>query len=106
MSRVHFPRGGTRFHSFASYALPCQTPFSQTAPLLPSVTWQQHVTGYWWEGSTSTAIPPTSTSDVMSQHHKKEALISEQPSYVGNNSANPTKIFTGNPTSVSSGDPA
>ena len=44
-------------------------PFCQTAPLLPSVTWQQHVTEYLWEGSTSIAIPPTTTSDVM-KHHK------------------------------------
>uniref|UniRef100_A0A669PMI5 Ribose-phosphate pyrophosphokinase 2 n=6 Tax=Galloanserae TaxID=1549675 RepID=A0A669PMI5_PHACC len=34
----------------------------QTAPLPPSVTRQQHVTGYWWEGSASTAVPPTSAS--------------------------------------------
>jgi len=33
--------------------------------LLPSVIQQQHVMEYWWEGSTSTAIPPTSTSDVV-----------------------------------------
>jgi len=26
--------------------------------------------GYWWEGSTSTAIPPTFTSDVVGQHNK------------------------------------
>ena len=34
----------------------------QSAPLLPSVTGQQHVVEYWWEGSTPTGIPPTSTS--------------------------------------------
>lgn len=28
------------------------------------------VTEYWWEGSTSTAVPPTSSSDAMDQHHK------------------------------------
>ncbi len=55
-----FPRGGVQFHSFASYMLPCQTPFCQTAPQLPSVTQQQNLTEYWWEGSTSTAISPTS----------------------------------------------
>ena len=27
-------------------------------------------TEYWWEGSTSTAIPPTSTSNAMGQHNK------------------------------------
>ena len=31
---------------------------------------QQHVTGYWWEGPTYTAIPPTSASEVMGQHNK------------------------------------
>lgn len=25
---------------------------------------------YWWAGSTSAAILPTSTSDIVSQHHK------------------------------------
>jgi len=25
---------------------------------------------YWWEASTSTAWPPTSTSDIVSQHNK------------------------------------
>jgi len=25
---------------------------------------------YWLEGTASTAIPPTSTSDIMSQHNK------------------------------------
>ena len=51
-------------------ALPCQMPFCQTAPLLPFVTGQQHVTENWWEGSTSTVIPPTSASDIKGQHHK------------------------------------
>lgn len=40
--------------------------------LLPCVTWQQNVMGYWWEGSTSTAVPPTSTSDVVGQRNKIE----------------------------------
>ena len=39
-------------------------PFCHTAPLLPSVTQQQNVMEFWWEGSTSTAIPPTPASDV------------------------------------------
>ena len=60
---------------FASYALPCQMPLCQSAPLLPSVTWQQHVMGYWREASTSTAIPSTSASDVMCQHHKTGGII-------------------------------
>ena len=41
-----FLHGGIQFHTFASYTLPCQTPFCQTAPLLPSVPWQQNVMGY------------------------------------------------------------
>ena len=65
-----FPHGGIQFHPFASSALPCQTPFCQAAPLLPSTTRQQHVMGYRWEGSTSTAILPTSASGTMGQHNK------------------------------------
>jgi len=53
-----FLHGGIHFYTFATYVLPCQT--SQ----------HQHVTEYWWEGSTSAAIPPTSTSDVMGKHNK------------------------------------
>ena len=45
-----FPHGGIQFHSFVSYALPLQIPFCQTAPELPSVTWQQTVRQFWWEG--------------------------------------------------------
>ena len=44
-------------------------PFCQTAPLLPSVTWQQNVTEYWQEGSASTTIPPPSVH-VMGQHNE------------------------------------
>jgi len=39
-------------------------------PLLPSLTWQQNVTKCCWEGSASTAIPPTSASDAAGQHNK------------------------------------
>ena len=53
-----------------SYALPCQNLFCQAAGLQPSVTWQQNVMGCCWEGSVSTAIPPTSVSDVLGQHNK------------------------------------
>jgi len=42
-----------------------QMPLCQTAPLLPSVTQQQN-SGIL----TSTAVPPRSVSDVVSQHHK------------------------------------
>ena len=62
-----FPCGGIQLHTSALYVLPCQLPFCQTASLLPSVTWQQHVMEYRWEGSTSTAIPPISTSDTVGQ---------------------------------------
>lgn len=62
--------GGIQFHLSASHALPRQTPFGQIAPLLQSVTQQQNVTEYWWEGSTSTAIPATSVSDITDQHNE------------------------------------
>jgi len=39
-------------------------------PLLPSVTLQQNITGYWWKDSTSSAIPPIYTSDAVEQHNK------------------------------------
>ena len=42
-------------------------PFCQTAPLLPSVTQQQNVTEYWWEGSASSAILPASVSTAVGQ---------------------------------------
>ena len=45
-------------------------PFCQTVPLLPSVTWQQNVMEYWCEGSASTAIPPTFTSDTAGQRNE------------------------------------
>ena len=61
---LHPARGGIQFHPFISSSLPCQMPFCQTAPLLPSVKQQQNVMGHWWEGSTSTA------SDIVGQHHK------------------------------------
>jgi len=69
-----FPHGGIQFHTFASRVIPCQTPFCQTAPLLLSVTQQQHGTEHWWEGSTSTAIPPTLVSEAVGQRHKTEGV--------------------------------
>jgi len=48
-------------------------PFCQTAPLLPFIAQQQNVTEYWWEGSTSIAIPPSAT-DVMGQHNNIEGI--------------------------------
>ena len=55
---------------FASYALPGQMPFCQTAPLMSSVAGQQNVMGYWAKSSTSTVVPPTSASDAMGQHNR------------------------------------
>lgn len=46
----------------------------QTSPLLLFVTWQQPVTEYCWEGSTSTAIPSTSTSDFVGPHNEIEGI--------------------------------
>jgi len=65
-----FPHEGIQLHVFTSYALPCQLPFCQTAPLLPPVAQQQTVTEYSWDGSTSTVVLPTPASDVMGWHHK------------------------------------
>jgi len=67
---IFFLHGGVEFHAFTPYTLPCQKLFCQTAPLLPSVAWQQHVMEFWWEGSTSTAIPPPSASAVVGQHNR------------------------------------
>ena len=47
---------------------------SVIAPLLPSVTRQQNVTEYWWKGSASTAIPPSSASGVVGYRHKAEGI--------------------------------
>ena len=55
-----------------SYSIPhlcfIRTSMSDTT-VLPSVTWQQNVKEYCWEGSTSTAMPPTSTSDIVGQYY-------------------------------------
>ena len=67
---IFFPHGGIQFHTFASYALLCQAPFCQTAPLQPSVTQQQNVMEYQLEGSTPTAVPPPLASNVVAQHNK------------------------------------
>jgi len=57
----------------------CQMPFFQTAPPLPSVTQQENVMKYSWEGSISAALPPTSTSDVVSQHNKRRHYFQSRP---------------------------
>lgn len=36
--------------------------------------WQENVTKYWWEGSTSSAIPPTAVSDTAGQRNKIEHI--------------------------------
>ena len=77
------PRGEIQFYTFATYTLLCQMPFCQAAPLLPSATQQQNVVEYWWEGSTSTAVPPTSTSDVTGQHNKRRGTIFGALPYLG-----------------------
>ena len=61
--------GRIQWHTFASHALPYQMSFCQTAPLVPSVTEQQHVMGYWWKGSTSTAAPPSALG-ITGWHNK------------------------------------
>ena len=76
-----FLHEGIQWHTIFSNALPCHTPLYQTTSLLPSVTWQQNVTGYWREGSSSTFIPLTSASDAVRQHNKREGIIFRQPSY-------------------------
>lgn len=57
--RHSFLHGGIQWHAFAIYALLFQT---------PCVIQQQYMMGYQWEGSTSTAIPPTPSSGVVGQH--------------------------------------
>ena len=58
------------FSSTPLFHPPFHVRLRQTAPPLPSVTQWQNLTEYWWEGSTSTAIQPTSISDVVGQHNK------------------------------------
>lgn len=54
---------------------------SDCLPLLALVSRQQNLMKYCQEGSISTVIVPTSTSDTEVQHNKKQdALLSEQPS--------------------------
>ena len=62
-----FPCGGNQLHTFASYEFLSQRPFCQSAPLLPDVTQQQNLVECWQKCSTSTAIAPTSVSDVACQ---------------------------------------
>jgi len=65
--------------------------FCWTAPLLPSVSQKPDVTECWWEGSTSSAIPPTFFSDMEGQHNKigditfEAALVVPVLHFLGNN---------------------
>lgn len=51
-----FLHGLLKFHTFATSALPCQTPLYQSAPLLQFVTWQQNVRECCLKDSFSIAI--------------------------------------------------
>lgn len=79
-----FPHEEIQLHTFASYSRPCQTKCCQTAPLLSSVTQQKTMMEYCQKRSTSTAVPPVSSSDVVDQNNKigniafRAALISQQ----------------------------
>ena len=68
-SRFNYCSRACRDEQYHLVSLPCQTPLCQAAPLLPSITEQQNVMEYWWEGSTSTAILPPPTSDFVGQHN-------------------------------------
>jgi len=65
VSRCHF----VHTEEFSPTPL-LQTVFCHTAPLLLSIKQQQNVTEYWWEDSTSTAIPPISSFDIVGQLNK------------------------------------
>jgi len=60
-----FLHGGIQWHTFASSTL-----VFWSGPLLPPIAQQQSVREYCWEGSTSIAIPSTSTADIVGQHTK------------------------------------
>jgi len=65
-----FLQGGAEFDFFASYTLPCQVSFCHNASALSSVAQQQNIMEGWWEGSASTAIPPTYDTHVVGPHNK------------------------------------
>ena len=54
-------------HGGLECSFPCWMLFCQPAPLLLSVTWQPNMMEYWWEGSASAAMLPTSASAIMSR---------------------------------------
>ena len=52
-----------------------------------------NVMGYWWEGSTSTAITPTSASDIVGQYNKIGGITSRAALILcGNVTANITNV--------------
>ena len=68
-------------NTFASWTLPDQAPFCQTAPWLPSVTQQPNMMGYWWGGSAPISVPPASPFDVVGQHHRTGGITFGAASY-------------------------
>ena len=70
IAAIFSPHERFYFHTIVLYEFPKQIFPYQSAPLLLSVAQQQNVKEYWWEGSTSTIIPPVSASDVLVQHSK------------------------------------
>jgi len=73
---LRFLHGGIQLHTFASSITPCPMPFSQSTSLLPSIAELLNAMEYWSEGSASTAIPPTSASDIVGQHNKIGGITS------------------------------
>lgn len=65
-----FLHRGIHWYICDLYALPCSTWLYQTASLLPYVTWQPNILEYWWEGTTSTAVQPTSDTDIVGHHDR------------------------------------
>ena len=65
-----FLHEGIQWHTLSSHTFPCQMLLCQIAPLLPPLPWQHNGMRYWWEGSSSTAIPPTSSFGIVGQHNK------------------------------------
>jgi len=62
------PRFGLQKHSASLHQYQQVQFFSHGTNVAPNVT-EYYSLEYWWEGSASAALPPTSTSDVMGQHH-------------------------------------
>lgn len=73
-----FLHGGIWWPTFASYSLPHQHHFFQTALLLHQPQEKENVMQYWWEGANSTSIPPTSAPDVVEQYNKRIYIYIKQ----------------------------